>query len=416
MSSVSPHFRTRRTAQIRSWLCCILFLLAACPVVAEEAPAPVLPKPAPPPAQAAGQTPLIPAAPQIAATSYILMAAETGEILVESNSVQELPPASLTKMMTSYALDYEIAKGNVSFEDLVPISVQAWKTGGSKMFVQEGSQVRLEDLLRGIIIQSGNDASIAVAEYLAGSEDAFASIMNQHAARLGMTHTHFLNATGLPDENHYSSARDLAILARAIIYDFPQQYPIYAEKEFTYNNIRQPNRNLLLWRDKSVDGLKTGHTAEAGYCLVASAVREGMRLITVIMGAKSEESRAQEALKLLNYGFRFFETHSLYSRGQELLQTRLWGAAQNEVGVGVSRDIRLTIPRGQKGALSAHVDVDTIIKGPVEAGQTVGTLRIEMDGKTLISEPVVALQSVEEAGFFKRLWHAIVLFFKSLFS
>jgi D-alanyl-D-alanine carboxypeptidase (penicillin-binding protein 5/6) len=396
---------------MRTVLLLMLVILAGYATAANEVP--------PPPSFASpelNQIPVVPAAPQIAASSYILMAAETGEILVEHNASQELPPASLTKMMTSYVLDYEIAKGNVSFEDMVPISVQAWKTGGSKMFVQEGTQVRLEDLLRGIVIQSGNDASIAIAEFLAGSEDAFATIMNQHAARLGMTHSHFLNATGLPLDNHYSSARDLAILARAIVYDFPQQYPLYAEKDFTYNNIRQPNRNLLLWRDKSVDGLKTGHTTAAGYCLVASAVREGMRLISVVMGTRSEEARAQETMKLLNYGFRFFETHSLYSRGQELLKTRLWGAAEDEVAIGLARDIRVTIPRGQKGSLNAKVDVDTIVKGPVETGQTLGTLRIELDGKTLVSEPVVALQSVEEAGFFKRIWHAIVLFFKALFA
>jgi D-alanyl-D-alanine carboxypeptidase (penicillin-binding protein 5/6) len=396
----------------KHWMYGLLTLLFAVAVHAENEipPSPSLSTPA------MEQGPLVPAAPQVAASSYILMAAETGEILVESNSIQELPPASLTKMMTSYALDFEIAKGNVSFEDMVPISVNAWKTGGSKMFVREGTMVRLEELLRGIVIQSGNDASIAVAEYLAGSEDAFASIMNQHAARLGMTHSHFMNATGLPMDNHYSSARDLAILARAIVYDFPQQYPIYSEKEFTYNNIKQPNRNLLLWRDKSVDGLKTGHTEAAGYCLVASAVREGMRLISVVMGTRSEEARAQETLKLLNYGFRYFETHSLYNRGQELLKTRVWGGASDEVRVGVAKDIRLTIPRGQKGALNAKVDVDSIIKGPVETGQTLGTLRIELDGKTLVSEPVVALEPIEEAGFFKRIWHEILLFFKSFFA
>lgn len=362
------------------------------------------------------QVPLIPAAPQVAASSYILYEPQSQVVLVEHQADERLPPASLTKMMTSYVLDYEVAKGNVTLNDLVPISVNAWRTGGSKMWVREGTQVRLEDLLRGIVIQSGNDASIAVAEYLAGSEDAFASMMNRHALRLGMVNSHFVNSTGLPDPGHYASARDLALLARAIVYDFPEQYPIYSEKSFTYNNIQQPNRNLLLWRDKSVDGLKTGHTEEAGYCLVASAVRDGMRLVTVVMGTRSEEARAQETLKLLNYGFRYFESHDLYARGQELLKTRIWSAVRDELSVGVGRDIRVTIPRGQKAAMDLKVDVDRIIRGPITAGQTLGQLVVELDGKTLLTEPVVALESVDEAGWFKRLWDALVLFLTSLFE
>ncbi|RMF17989.1 MAG: D-alanyl-D-alanine carboxypeptidase, partial [Gammaproteobacteria bacterium] len=233
----------------------------------------------------AAQPILIPAPPQIAAKSYILMDANSGYIIAENNSHEKLPPASLTKLMTAYVVEYEIAKGQLSPEDEVRISVKAWKTGGSKMFVREGTRVKLRDLMKGIIIQSGNDASVAVAEHLAGSEDAFADIMNQHAQLLGMKDSHFANATGLPHKDHYTTAYDLALLARAIITRFPEQYKIYSEKYFTYNNIRQPNRNLLLWRDKSVDGLKTGHTAEAGYCLVASAVRDNMRLISVVMGA-----------------------------------------------------------------------------------------------------------------------------------
>lgn len=364
----------------------------------------------------ANNMPLIPAPPQVAASSYLLIEAETGKVLVESNADQSLPPASLTKMMTSYVLDYEVAKGNIGFDDMVPISVNAWRTGGSKMFIREGTQVRLEDLLRGIVIQSGNDASVAVAEYIAGSEDAFASIMNQHAARLGMHNTNFMNATGLPDNNHYATARDLARLAQAIVYDFPEQYKIHSEQYFEYNNIRQPNRNLLLWRDKSVDGLKTGHTEEAGYCLVASAVRNDMRLISVVMGTRSEEARAQETMKLLNYGFRYFETHKLYDLGQELLQAEVWSGERDQVAVGTSREIKLTIPRGQRNALQAQVDLEPIIKGPIVKGQTLGALQIRLNDETLVNDPVVALENVEEAGFFKRIWHEIVLFVKSLFA
>nr|WP_148212845.1 D-alanyl-D-alanine carboxypeptidase family protein [Hahella chejuensis] len=364
----------------------------------------------------ADQASLIPSAPQIAASSYILMDAESGAIIVEKNSEERLPPASLTKMMTSYVLDYEVDQGNVSFNDEAPISVKAWKTGGSKMFVREGTSVRLGDLLKGIIIQSGNDASVAVAEFLAGSEDAFASMMNQHAQRLGMSNTNFANATGLPSENHYSSAHDLAKLAKAIINDFPNQYPLYSEKYFTYNNIRQPNRNLLLWRDKSVDGLKTGHTEEAGYCLVSSAVRDGMRLISVVMGAKSEEARARETLKLLNYGFRYFETHKLYSAGQKLVDSDIWAGSADTLPLGLSKEIVVTIPRGKKDALEATVDIDKVIKAPIEVGAELGKLTVKLNGELLLEKPVVALEAVEEAGFFKRIWHAIVLFFMGLFE
>lgn len=360
--------------------------------------------------------PLIPAAPQISASSYILMDAHSGHIIVEENAHQRLPPASLTKMMTSYIVDYELAEGNVKFADQVPISVNAWKTGGSKMFVREGTQVELEELLKGIIIQSGNDASVAVAEYLAGSEDAFASIMNQHATRLGMQNTNFQNATGLPAPEHYSTAYDLALLARAIIFDFPEQYPIYSERSFTFNNIKQSNRNLLLWRDKSVDGLKTGHTEEAGYCLVSSAVRDGMRLISVVMGARNEESRAQETLKLLNYGFRYFETHRLYEAGDKLLDTELWAAQKDNLAVGVQNEIIVTVPRGQKDSLEASVEVDKVIKGPVETGTPLGLMQVKMQDQVIVEQPVVALESVEEAGFFKRLWHSIVLFVLGLFE
>ena len=257
---------------------------------------------------AVAQQPLIiPRAPDVAASSYILMDAMTGRVLVEHNADTPLPPASLTKIMTSYVAANELENGTISLDDMVHVSVKAWRAEGSKMFIQEGTQVRLEDILRGIIIQSGNDASIALAEHIAGSEDAFADMMNQHANLLGLSNSHFENASGLPAEGHHMSARDLATLAQAMIERFPSHYSIYSEREFTYNDIRQPNRNTLLFRDSAVDGMKTGHTEEAGYCLVSSAVRDGMRLIAVVMGTASEEARAQETQKLLTYGFRFFK-------------------------------------------------------------------------------------------------------------
>ncbi len=359
---------------------------------------------------------LIPAPPQVSAKSYILLDAESGEIIVQSNSHQSLPPASLTKMMTAYIVEGEVASGDINLYDEVPVSVKAWKTGGSKMFIKEGSKVVLEDLLKGVVIQSGNDASIALAEYVAGSEDAFADVMNQQAAVLGMTNSNFVNATGLPNENHVSTASDLAILARAIIKDFPEQYSLYSEKYFTYNNIRQPNRNRLLWRDKSVDGLKTGHTDAAGYCLVASAVRDNMRLISVVMGTNSEEARAKETQKLLNYGFRYFKTHKLYEPAQSLMTSRVWGGKTDEVSLGVANEIVVTIPRGHKSELDAKIDLDPTIRAPIEVGQEFGRLVVKLDDKIIVNEPLVALEPVEEGGLFKRIWDWIKLFFLGLFA
>ncbi len=359
---------------------------------------------------------LIPAPPQVSASSYVLMDAASGAVIIEHNSHERLPPASLTKMMTAYIVEAEIERGNIRMYDEVDVSVNAWQTGGSKMFIKEGTKVIVEDLLKGVIIQSGNDASIALAEHIAGSEGAFADIMNKQAELLGMKNSNFMNATGLPDEAHYSSAYDMALLARAIINDYPQQYAVYAEKYFTYNNIRQPNRNRLLWRDKSVDGLKTGHTEAAGYCLVASAVRDGMRLISVVMGTSSEEARAKETQKLLNYGFRYYQTHPLYEKDKSLTESTVWGGKQDKINLGVVRPVVLTIPRGNQANLQAELKVDPIIKAPVEIGQEFGRLHVMLDDKLVVDEPLVALESVEEGGFFKRLWHAIKLFFVGLFT
>lgn len=366
--------------------------------------------------QVQAASPMIPAAPQIAATAYLVMDADTGKVILESQADERFAPASLTKMMTSYIVEYELSKGNVGIDDLVLVSEKAWRTQGSRMFIREGTQVKLGDLLKGIIIQSGNDASVAVAEHIAGSESAFAGLMNQHARELGMTNTNFANATGLPAENHYSSAKDLAILAKAIIQKFPEHYGIYSEKYFTYNKIRQPNRNKLLWRDNTVDGIKTGHTEEAGYCLVASAKRDDMRLISVVMGTSSEEARAQESQKMLAYAFRHFRTHKLYSANESLSDVKVWGGQRDQVKLGLQEALAVTVPRGQAEQLQAIMDVDKVIKAPVVAGQEYGVVRVSLGDEEIATVPLVAMQDVEQGGLLKRIWHAIMLFFTGLIS
>jgi len=356
---------------------------------------------------------LIPAPPQVAASSYLLMDANTGHIIVEYNGQQQLPPASLTKMMTAYVASHELSKNNIDKKEDVRISIKAWKTGGSRMFLKEGSTVSVGDLLKGIIIQSGNDASVALAEHIAGSEGAFADYMNRHAANLNMFGTHFRNATGLPASNHLTTASDLAILAQAIINEFPEHYKLYSEKTFTFNGIKQPNRNLLLWRDSSVDGLKTGHTEEAGYCLVASAKKGDMRLISVVMGTKSEESRAAESQKLLTYGFRFYRTVLLQEANEEISKTKLWMGAQDELKLGVSEKVQATIPRGKKDFVVSSITVDEEIKAPIKAGDRLGTLTLSLDGSTLAKLPLVALEDVEKGGLFKQLLDYLILLIKS---
>jgi serine-type D-Ala-D-Ala carboxypeptidase (penicillin-binding protein 5/6) len=359
---------------------------------------------------------IIPAAPQLAASGYILVDATTGSIVAENNSEQRLPPASLTKMMSSYLVADEIEKGRITEDAMVNISVKAWKMGGSRMYVREGTQVSVIDLLRGVIIQSGNDATVALAEFVSGNEDAFVDVMNQKAALLGMVNTHFENSTGWPAEGHLTTAKDLAVLARAIINDHPNHYPLYAEKYFFYNNIRQPNRNLLLFRDETVDGLKTGHTEEAGYCLVASSKREGTRFIAVVMGTTSESARAAETQKLLAYGFRYFQTTALYQAGQQVSSARVWAGTSEEVTLGIPTNIVLTLPKGREQALQAQMHINETIKAPIAIGQELGNLTVELDGQLLVNSPIVALNAVEEAGFFARLLDNMKLFFRNLFS
>ncbi len=363
---------------------------------------------------------IIPNPPKIAASGYILIDADSGKVITADNADERLPPASLTKLMTSYVLSVELEEGNVSNDDMVTISKNAWAqnpvfAGSSLMWIEVGKQVNLHDLHLGVVISSGNDSSVAVAEHLAGSESAFADVMNQHAQVLGMKDSHFVNSHGLPDPDHYMTARDLATLSKAIL-KYPAEYALYSEPDFTYNNIRQTNRNRLLWKDDSVDGLKTGYTKEAGYCLVASAKKNGMRLISVVMGAKSQSGRETETQKLLAYGFRYFETHQLYSVGDELTDAKVWAGTEDTVKLGVERDIHLTIPRGKHKDIKAMMNLTEVIKAPITKGREYGELVVTLDGEELLREPLLALQSVEEGGLFKRLWDAIVLFFTSLIS
>jgi len=360
---------------------------------------------------------IIPAPPQLAAKAYLLVDADTGEVIVESNADELLPPASLTKMMTSYIVSEEIHAGRLKETDLVRVSVDAWRRGGSAsgsstMFLKEGSEVPVLDMLRGVIIQSGNDASIALAEHIAGSEEAFAEVMNQQAQLLGMTSSNFRNATGWPAEGHLTNARDLSILARALINDHPEHYKLYSERYLKHNGINQPNRNKLLFTNKYVDGLKTGHTKEAGYCLVASSVRNGMRLVSVVMGTRSESSRAVESQKLLAYGFRYYQTHKLYSAGEVLGQTRVWGGEPQQLTLTIAKDLLATIPRGAQDKVKAEIQMEADIEAPVAKGQVMGKLQVTLDGELLIETDLVAATDIAEAGLLDRAWDAVLRMFE----
>ena len=359
---------------------------------------------------------LVPPPPEIAAKSYVLMDAASGDVLVGHEGDQRLPPASLTKMMTAYLATLEMQRGRIHPNDMVTISEKAWRTGGSKMFVEVGKQVSVDDLFHGIIIQSGNDASIAMAEHIAGSEDAFTALMNAEAQRLGMRNTHFMDATGLPNPGHYSSAHDMAILARAIINADPAHYAIYSQKYFLWNGINQPNRNLLLWREDGVDGLKTGHTEEAGYCLVASAKRGGKRMIAAVFGTDSEAARAAETAKLLTYGFRFFDSKTFYRKGSVLTQAPVWKGAAREVKAGVNDDVAASVAAGEADKLVAQIVLKPTLIAPVKQGDVIGTVEIRQGDKVVKQADVVALETVEQGGFFRRVWDSIRLFFRGLFG
>jgi D-alanyl-D-alanine carboxypeptidase (penicillin-binding protein 5/6) len=352
------------------------------------------------------------APPQIAATGHLLMDFHSGKVLAENNADKRLEPASLTKIMTAYTVFKELEAGNISLNDQVLVSKKAWKTPGSRMFIEVGKQVSVDDLIHGMIIASGNDACVALAEHIAGSEEAFSILMNKHAVELGMENTHFMNSTGLPDSDHYTTPEDILKVTRAVIAEFPQFYPLYSIREYTYNGITQKNRNRLLWRDPSVDGVKTGHTEAAGYCLVTSAKRENMRLMSVVMGTRSDEARARESQTLLNFGFRFYQTHRLYDAGETLKTIRVWKGEVEKLGLGVEEDLYVTIPRGSYAQLKARVEIGNSIMAPVTPGQQLGTITLEHNGEIISETPLVALRGVREGGFFHNIVDSILMIFE----
>lgn len=344
-----------------------------------------------------------PPPPKLEARSYFMMDFHSGKVLADHNADQRMPPASLTKIMTVYAVLNEIKRGNLNLDDQVTVSKKAWKAPGSRMFIEVDKRVPVEELLKGVIVQSGNDASIALAEHIAGDERTFAELMNQHAQRLGMTNTHFVNSTGLPDPDHYTTAHDLTLLTQALIAEFPEYYPWFRIKQFTYNDITQHNRNRLLWRDPTVDGVKTGHTEEAGYCLVASAKRDEMRLISTVMGTDSDNARASASQALLNYGFRFFTTRLIHDPTSPLREVRIYKGALETLPVGVARPIYVTVPKERAEGLSIQVDMDPWITAPISKGQELGTLSIRLENKTILESPVIALQKVPTGGLVHRV-------------
>ena len=354
---------------------------------------------------------LVPPPPKIKATSYILLDAQTNKVIVEYEADERNPPASLTKIMTTYLVEQMIQRGVVERSQQVPVSIKAWKAEGSKMFIREGTEVDLMDLLRGVVIQSGNDASIALAEFVAGDEATFAQMMNEQAEKLGMLNSNFVNSTGLPDEGHYSSARDMALLTKDMIKRFPEHYQLYSERSFKFNNIEQPNRNRLLRYDRSVDGVKTGYTKAAGYCLVASAERNGMRLISVVMGTENDDSRVRESQKLLTYGFRNFETSTIYKESEIVKSAPLFYGMEEVISLGVSENVSVTIPRGSYEKLEAQIKVPKIIEAPLRKGDVLGELLLMMDEEAIYKTSVISLENYEQAGFFSRFSDYLELIF-----
>ncbi len=354
-----------------------------------------------------------PKPPKLDADSYLLMDFNSEKLLVEFNVDKPVEPASITKMMTAYVVFSELKAGNLSLDDKVLVSEKAWRTGGSKMFIEINKRISVNDLIHGMIIQSGNDACVALAEHIAGSEETFADLMNQHARKIGMKNSHFMNATGLPADNHKITAMDAAKLAKAIIVNFPKYYEIFSQKEFTFNKITQHNRNTLLWRDPSVDGFKTGHTEAAGYCLVSSAKRNGMRLIAVVMGTKSQKARADESQKLFNYGYRFFETNLLYKGNEKRVNIEVWKGNLENLDLGLAQDLYITIPRGQYKKLKAKVDMPNYVEAPIQKGQKIGTLNIMLNDELVTSRNLVALKDIPEGGWWTRTTDSMGLWFKS---
>ena len=354
----------------------------------------------------------IPKPPSTGAKAFIIQDFGSGRVLAENNSDTSVEPASITKLMTAYVIFNELQTGDIGLTDMVTISEKAWRTPGSRMFVEVGKQVSVEDLLQGMIIQSGNDATVALAEHVAGSEETFAALMNKHAEEIGLTGSHFLNSTGLPDADHYMTAKDIARLAALVIAKYPEYYHWYSQKEFTFNDITQYNRNKLLWRDDGVDGLKTGYTESAGYCLVTSAKKEDMRLITVVLGTGSANARVDASQALLSYGFRFFETHKLYDAGTQLTSSRVWKGSRETISLGLDEALYVTIPRGQYKALDASMSIDNRIVAPVSEGQSFGAVLVKLGDEIIADQPLVSLQDVSEGSFWQRISDEALLYFE----
>ena len=344
----------------------------------------------------------VPAPPEVAAKNYFVIDFASGKVLAEKAPDEQIEPASITKLMTSYVVYKELEAGRLAMDDMVDISEKAWRMGGSRMYLEVNTSVSVHDLMKGLIIQSGNDSSVALAEHIAGTEDAFVQLMNQYGKELGMDNTNFVNCTGWPDKEHLTTARDIAKLSVAIIKEFPEHYAWYAEKEYTYNSIKQYNRNKLLWRDDSVDGIKTGHTESAGFCLVASAARSDMRVISVVLGTDSKKARANVSQALLNYGFRFYESHVLYDAGEVLSRPRIWSGEFETLTVGLAEDLAIAIPRGAYDDLDATMDIDKNIEAPVTKGQQIGEVKVSLDGEVLETVPLVALETVNEGNLFQQ--------------
>ena len=359
---------------------------------------------------------MVPKAPKLNLSSYILVEATTNTVIAEFNSDNQIAPASMTKVMSGYVIADQIANGAISLDDQVLISEKAWKTGGSKMFIEAGKRISVRDLLSGIIIQSGNDATIAMAEYVAGSEEGFVDFMNAYASEMGLSNSLFQNATGFTDPNHFTSAKDLANLTKALINNFPDHYSTYKEREFTFGGIRQLNRNKLLWRDDSVDGVKTGHTDSAGFCLISSAKRNDMRLIAVVAGSPSENDRLTASQRLLEYGFRFFATQKLISQDTMVTSAKVWGGRSDEVSLGSQKDIYLTLPRSEFKNIKANYKFTNNIQAPIEIGQMIGSIEFTSNDRIVLSAPLLAIEAVEAKGFFGRLWSRLVYWITSLFS
>lgn len=372
---------------------------------------PVIPIPTQP-----QQVSFAPTAPKLSATGYILMDGTSGRTLTEKDSDQRMPPASLTKLMTMYIVSNALKQGQIKLDDKVLVSKKAWQTEGSRMFLKVGSEVPVRELIQGVVVASGNDAAVALAEHIAGTEEGFAEMMNQQAKILGMNNSHFVDSTGLPNENHYSTAHDLAILTQSYIRNFPEEYSLYSEKWYTYNNIRQPNRNRLLWRYQYADGLKTGHTKEAGYCLVGSAKKDGMRLITVVLGEPNDSARTEDSIRLMTFGFRFFETHKLYNAETPLVQARVWQGQKGEVPLGVTEDFYVTVPAGQYKKLQASMDLNNPIQAPIVKGQPYGKLIIKINDQVIATKPLIALDGDKKGGLLRSMTDSVKFNIHKYFS